>query len=555
VWRDGRNQRTLGISGAGPGVAGHPARGGPQCRGGINMATKPNVLNSGRWSVRSRRCWRSRRRPRRHKRHQRNQRPVTRRRTAQHNRFDLSQFFCCEFLESRGQPAGFAGAFAMADVALKELFPKCIPEESAYVNFRNMGRRRRGFFAEMAHQQRQAELQQQRANLAAEKAARNYERAVRAHERAVTAAERASDKERAAAVRAAKAAHIEAEKASAESQTAAAVEALEEIDSILAATLEVDDYVEIDSLKHVAVHPPFAQENLKAPVPAPQLEAPPPEPQFVPPPATKGILKMFAKQRHAQVTADAQAAWAAERQKWLHYVNRVLPDKHARALEAHAVEERTRVHKLEAALVEYQNACEAREREVTEANRKIDEFRAALDANDPEAIQQYVGVVLGNSVYPNAFEVEHDFTFDPELGELTVAVIVPPPSSMPTAKAYKYVAASDEVKIIECSQKEQRERYNRAIAAVAVRTFHEVFESDRIGRIKTISLTVQAEAVNPATGLFDTYRFVAAAADREEFARFRLEKVNPAETLSYMRCSVSKNAFDLKPISTARGVR
>ena len=371
----------------------------------------------------------------------------------------------------------------------------------------------------------------------------------------MTAAERASDRERAAAVRAAKAAHIEAEKASAESQTAEAVEALEEIDSILAATLEVDDYVEIDSLKHVAVHPPFAHDNLKMPVPPPALEAAPPEPQFEPPLAPKGIMKVFAKQQYAQDYAKAHAAWSAEHQKWLHYVNRVLPEKHARALEDHAAKERTRAHKLKAALVEYQNACEAREREVTEANRKIDEFRTALAANDPEAIQQYVGVVLGNSVYPDSFEVEHDFTFDPELGELTVDVIVPPPASVPTARAYKYVAASDEVKVIECSQKEQRERYNRAIAAVAVRTFHEVFESDRIGRIKTISLTVQAEAVNPATGLFDTYRFVAAAADREEFARFRLENVNPIETLSYMRCSVSKSAFDLKPISTARGVR
>lgn len=70
--------------------------------------------------------------------------------------------------------------------------------------------------------------------------------------------------------------------------------------------------------------------------------------------------------------------------------------------------------------------------------------------------------------------------------------------------------------------KGQRDRYNGAVASVALRSFHEVFEGDREGRIKTISLTVQTETINPATGLAD---------------------------------SLSKNAFALKPISTARGIR
>lgn len=147
-----------------------------------------------------------------------------------------------------------------------------------------------------------------------------------------------------------------------------------------------------------------------------------------------------------------------------------------------------------------------------------------MAVGDPEAINQYVGVVLGNS-------------------------------DLPAVKMYRYVAAPDEIRETPCPQKEQRERYNGAVAAVAVRTFHDVFESDREKRVKTISLTVQTEAVNPATGLGETYRFVAAAADRDELFRFNLANVDPAETLAHMRSSVSKNAFGLKPISAARGVK
>jgi restriction system protein len=93
------------------------------------------------------------------------------------------------------------------------------------------------------------------------------------------------------------------------------------------------------------------------------------------------------------------------------------------------------------------------------------------------------------------------------------------------------------------------------VAAVAIRTFHEVFEADREGRIQTISLTVQTETANPATGLVDMFPLVAAAADRQEFSQHDLHNVDPAQTLAHMRALVSKNAFGLKAISTASGIR
>jgi restriction system protein len=413
--------------------------------------------------------------------------------------------------------------------------------------------------AELQHQQRLAEQRARREHAAVlqthNRAVRDHERAVREYERALAAAERASAREQAAAERAAKEAHVAAQTAAAESLTAQALDSFAQIDSILAATLDVDDYVDISSLKQVVEHPPFPHGQLKVPTPAPRLEDPPPEPQFVAPPARTGLSKVFGKQKHAEASAPAHAAWKQQHQQWAGYVHQVLPEQNARLLEEHAKAERARADKLAAALAAYEAECATRERDVAEANSRVDAFRAALAAGDPEAINQYVGMVLGNSVYPEAFDVEHDYSFDPEFGELTVCVIVPPPSDLPAAKLYKFVAAADEIREMPCTQKEQRERYNSAVAAVAVRTFHEVFESDRERRIKTISLTVQTDAVNPATGLFETYPFVAAAADRDEFSQFDLANVDPAETLAHMRCSVSKNAFGLKPISTARGVR
>jgi restriction system protein len=419
--------------------------------------------------------------------------------------------------------------------------------------------KRRGFFAELQHQQRLADQHRRRQHAAAVQAhnwaVREADRAQREYDRAVAAAHRAVAAEQAEAHRASKVAYFDARRAEAERQTAEALDSFEQIDSILAATLEVDDYVDLESLKLTVEHPPFPREDLTTPRPEPKLHQAPPEPQFVPPAPPTGLSKVFSKQKHAQETAQAHAEWTHQHQQWHDFVNRIIPARNADLLEAHAKVERQRANELAAAIAEHKAACAERERNVEQTNASIDQLIAALAANDPQAINEYVGIVLGNSAYPKAFDVEHDYEFDADLGELTVAVNVPPPSAVPNVKAYKHVYNSDEIRETSCTQKEQRERYNNAVAAVAIRTFHEVFESDRAERIKTISLTVQTEDINPATGNLDTFPLVAAAGDREEFLQYDLRNVDPAQTLAFMRASLSKNAFGLKPISTARGIR
>ncbi len=59
----------------------------------------------------------------------------------------------------------------------------------------------------------------------------------------------------------------------------------------------------------------------------------------------------------------------------------------------------------------------------------------------PEAIEQYVEVVLSSSVYPERFPVSHDHAFDLGSRELVLTVRIPEPASVPTVKEYRYVKA------------------------------------------------------------------------------------------------------------------
>ena len=167
----------------------------------------------------------------------------------------------------------------------------------------------------------------------------------------------------------------------------------------------------------------------------------------------------------------------------------------------------------------------------------------------------YIGIVLSNSVYPDAFPVRYEHNFGLPNRELRLTVTVPQPSDVPSVKEYKYVKAKDEITATLLPLKTQKDRYAGAVHQVAVRILHEIFEADRSGKIHSIALALGTEAISPATGLSETIPLVIVAADRETFRRFDLTNVVPRATLDHLGAAVSKSPFDLTPADTSHGVR
>ena len=136
---------------------------------------------------------------------------------------------------------------------------------------------KRGFFAELNYQAQQAEKRQRQQQASAVRAhnaaVRESERAAKAAERARLAAQRANEADRKAAEKEAKRLHIEAREAEVEEMNTDLVATYEEIDRLLEATLEVDDYVDLESLKSAAVHPEFAPGKLAEPIRPPLAPA------------------------------------------------------------------------------------------------------------------------------------------------------------------------------------------------------------------------------------------------------------------------------------------
>jgi restriction system protein len=408
-------------------------------------------------------------------------------------------------------------------------------------------------------------------NRAAKAAAREGERRQRADSRAYQAAlreeervskdelkaqarlVRATEQERKRFEKEAKELHVEEMNAQAVVKTKEIEEIYSEIDGLLAATLEVDDYVDLKSLKQEVAHPPIILSGIETPLPKPVLPSFPDEPKLVLPNEPAGLGKLWGKNKYSENVREAKKSFSRKYDMWQKRCEQVGKVREGLTKD-HGVAEAARLVKLGVAEERYMEECRKRELEVESHNESLEKLIADLGYGLEDAVKDYVEIVLSNSIYPEAFLVDFKGNFDSTTAELQLKVSVPPPGALPAAKHYRYKRSADEVVATELSQKAQKDRYSGAVYQVALRTFHEIFEADRRALIRTISLTVGTETINPAIGKEEFIPFVSCGVGREAFLEIDLAKVVPLATLQHLHGAISKNPYALVP-AVLTGIR
>ena len=95
----------------------------------------------------------------------------------------------------------------------------------------------------------------------------------------------------------AKADHVAAMEAEVAERNSALADLYGDIDNLLAATLCVDDYVDLESLRRTTEHPPFDRSDLEVPIPPPVAMPEPNEPELKLPGPPKGFLVLGRKKK------------------------------------------------------------------------------------------------------------------------------------------------------------------------------------------------------------------------------------------------------------------
>ncbi len=388
----------------------------------------------------------------------------------------------------------------------------------------------------------------ERAQRAAEReqnaAIRESLRAARAEEARLKKNAVANERARKEHEKALKAAHVASQLAEVENLNAQIADTFEELEGLLNATIDVDDYIDLPLLRRSEDTFPFDMPELEIALPAPAKLELTAEPSYIPPAQPKGLFGKKKKLAAAQI--KAQQAFEEQKAKWDADVQ-AAQSKYDAEILAHTKSEEQRTTKLAAEKERFRV-------ELDEHNQTIDKFISDLSYGDAEAVKEYIAMVVENSNYPDHFPVTHEFSFDPALAELRMQVALPSPSKFPAVKAYKYVKSSDEIRETPLSKTELKNRYFSTIYQVSVRSIHEVFEADRRGLIKTISLEVGTKDSDPATGKKGFLPFVGVSAEKNSFMEFDLSNVQPLATLKHLGAAITKDPINLVVVDVS-GVR
>jgi restriction system protein len=326
--------------------------------------------------------------------------------------------------------------------------------------------RRSGFLhtlAQLERESKRAEAAQVRSQSAA---VREAERAQRAYERA-----RAADEKEARRL------HVEAQMAEVAALNQQLDDEVAELSSLLARTLSVDDYFDLETLKNRAAFRDFDPGELGVLTPpTPDLDSMMPK-----------ILNWMSKRMPgAQSRWETAAAGARE--------------AHQRMAAEREQAESDRMAALSDQRSRYEAERATYNLEMAAQHGEVDELISALAAGDPEAVRTYVSLVLERSTYPDGFPREFRLAYVAESQQLVIELQLPDFNIVPSVRLYRYVKTSDTIGETARPERERRAIYESLVGQCALRTIHEVFEADRDGRVETVVFNGHVSTIDRSTG-------------------------------------------------------
>lgn len=320
-------------------------------------------------------------------------------------------------------------------------------------------------------------------------------------------------------------------------QTAKAIEEntllatrLEELSHLLEATLSVDDRIAFDTLRLPTQYPAFSP-----PAELIRPSVPPHEDDYVPDVAEPKGLSRFIP--GAQKKYELSVQDAAFRLKSAQNIFQIT--------------ERTRQAKLSQLQAEYDRSKQATLEKSSQRNREVDELVTAYQQGDPTAIMTYNSMVLERSNYPDEFPQQYRLVYEPESKQLVIEYQLPGPNIVPSVQEYRYVKTRDVIEEKPRKASEIKELYQDVVAAIALRTVHEVFEADQGPHLQVVAFNGFVDTIDPATGKDIKPCLISLRVTRERFMELDLSRIEKRVCLRNLGAQVSQSPNEMvavKPV-------
>ena len=187
-------------------------------------------------------------------------------------------------------------------------------------------------------------------------------------------------------------------------------------------------------------------------------------------------------------------------------------------------------------------------RKQAEYNTKIDSLKSSYLEKNPASVVEYCEMVLNNSEYPDSFSLDFQLEYNQETGILIVEYQLPSIDLMPKIKEVKYVKSKNELKETYLTEPVIAKLFDEAIYMIALRTIHELFESDVADALEFIAFNGWVRAVNKATGNEENNCIVSLQVKKTEFELINLSQVDPKICFKNLKGVAGSKLSSLTPV-------
>lgn len=184
-----------------------------------------------------------------------------------------------------------------------------------------------------------------------------------------------------------------------------------------------------------------------------------------------------------------------------------------------------------------------------EHNLQIDSHKATYEKRDPGAVCDYFDLVLAASNYPDFFTRECEIDYLTDSRVLIVNFTLINPEQVPTLKEVNYLATKDQFKEMHLSERESQTLYDSVLYQTALRTLHELFESDYAKTVDAAVFNGFVHGVDKASGHAFTACVMSLQASKEEFMAINLAQIEPKTCFKKLKGVSSSQLHGLAPIA------
>lgn len=371
---------------------------------------------------------------------------------------------------------------------------------------------------EAARQQRLAVAEEERRHREAERLQRMRLKEEAASARLALASQREME-------RLAKARYIENREDEVQELNDQVTETIERLGAVLDDTLSIDDAIDFESLR-VHDSPPRLripdQLRQAAPYPASRHE-------LIPRPSGLKALLPGATKRYAEMVRTAK-------------------ESHEREVERWTEEEQQRLQQLTD--LELQHAVElaAYEHKRAQRDAEVDEFEQRYRSRDNDAVVSYCSMVLERSSYPEDFPQNFSVAYTSSSKQIVIEYELPQPAIVPNVVEFRYTKTKDQITQRPRKPNELKEIYQDIVAATALRTIHEIFESDQYGHVDVVCFNGFVRTIDPANGKDIAPHLISIRVTKEKFTGIDLARVDKRICLKNLGAQVSRQPEEAVPV-------